>query len=73
MLRRFAQETGTTPAQWVLEQRTRCAQELLESTDLPVDEVASRSGLGSAAVLRTHFARRLGTTPTAYRRTFRLR
>jgi transcriptional regulator GlxA family with amidase domain len=69
--RRFRQETGTTPAQWVLEQRTRAAQSLLESTDLPVEHVASRSGFGSAATLRTHFARRLGTTPTSYRRSFR--
>jgi AraC family transcriptional activator FtrA len=69
--RRFRQETGTTPAQWVLEQRTRAAQSLLESTDLPVERVASHSGFGSAATLRTHFARRLGTTPTSYRRSFR--
>ncbi len=71
--RRFRHETGTTPGQWLLEQRTRAAQALLESTDLPIEHVATRSGFGSAATLRTHFARRLGTTPTAYRRTFRAR
>ena len=69
--RRFRQETGTTPAQWVLEQRTRAAQELLENSDLPIEHVAQRSGFGSAATLREHFARRLATTPTAYRRSFR--
>lgn len=69
--RRFRQETGTTPAQWVLDQRTLTAQGLLEETDLPVEHVASRSGFASAATLRTHFARRLATTPTAYRRAFR--
>lgn len=69
--RRFRHETGTTPAQWLLEHRTRAAQSLLESTDLPVEHVASQSGFGSAAVLRTHFGRRLATTPTGYRRSFR--
>ncbi|MGA2013723.1 MAG: helix-turn-helix domain-containing protein [Solirubrobacteraceae bacterium] len=69
--RRFLQETGTTPAQWVLEQRTRAAQELLENSDLSIEELAQRTGFGTAATLRAHFARRLSTTPTAYRRTFR--
>jgi AraC family transcriptional regulator, transcriptional activator FtrA len=68
--RRFRQETGTSPGQWVLEQRTRAAQALLESTDLPVEHVAQRCGFGNAATLRTHFGRRLSTTPTSYRRTF---
>jgi transcriptional regulator GlxA family with amidase domain len=71
--RRFRQETGTTPAQWVLGQRTRVAQSLLETTDLPVEHVAVRTGFGSATTLRTHFGRRLATTPTAYRRAFRER
>ena len=71
--RRFRQETGTTPAQWVSDQRTRVAQSLLETTDLPVEHVAARTGFGSATTLRTHFGRRLATTPTAYRRAFRQR
>lgn len=69
--RRFREETGTTPAQWLLDQRTLAAQALLERTDLPVEQVAQRSGFGSAASLRQHFGRRARTTPTAYRRTFR--
>ena len=69
--RHFVNETGTTPGQWLLEQRTRAAQVLLESSDLAVEQVALSTGFGSAAVLRTHFARRLSTTPTAYRRSFR--
>lgn len=69
--RRFLEETGTTPAQWLLDQRTRAAQELLEHSDIPVEDVAARSGFGGTAVLRTHMRRRLKTTPTAYRRAFR--
>lgn len=71
--RRFLAETGTTPAQWILDQRTRIAQSLLETTDLPVERVAVQTGFGSATTLRTHFGRRLATTPTAYRRAFRQR
>lgn len=68
--RQFRRQTGTTPAQWILEQRTRLAQELLENSDQPIEQIAQRSGFGSAATLRAHFTRRLSTTPTAYRRTF---
>lgn len=68
--RRFRAETGTTPALWVARQRVVRAQELLESTDLPVEEVARRCGFSTAAALRHQFAQRLGTSPVAYRRTF---
>jgi transcriptional regulator GlxA family with amidase domain len=69
--RRFVAETGTTPLRWLTSQRVLEARRLLESTDLPVDEVAARSGLGSATNLRLHLARDAATTPTAYRRSFR--
>lgn len=69
--RHFRAATGTTPLAWLLAQRLAAAQELLEQSDLPVDDIAERAGFGSAATLRTHFARRLGTSPQAYRRTFR--
>ncbi|WCD88586.1 HTH-type transcriptional regulator CdhR [Streptomyces xanthophaeus] len=69
--RRFHQETGTTPYQWVLRQRVLLAQELLESTDETVDAIAGRCGFGNAAALRHHFLRTLGTTPNAFRRAFR--
>jgi AraC family transcriptional regulator, transcriptional activator FtrA len=68
--RHFRSETGTTPAQWLLEQRLRAAQALLESTDLPIEQVATNAGFNNAAALRAHFARRLRTTPTDYRRQF---
>jgi transcriptional regulator GlxA family with amidase domain len=69
--RHFRAATGTTPLQWVLSQRVALAQRLLETTDLPVEHVAQQSGLGSGANLRQHFARVTGTTPQAYRSTFR--
>lgn len=68
--RRFKEATGTTPARWLAVQRVEHARRLLESTDLDVEVVAGRSGLGTGTTLREHFRRELGTTPTAYRRTF---
>ncbi|SDY54604.1 transcriptional regulator, AraC family with amidase-like domain [Micromonospora pattaloongensis] len=68
--RRFAETTGSTPLRWLHHQRVQLAQELMERTDLPVEEVARRAGFGTTAVLRRHFGRDLGTTPTAYRRRF---
>jgi AraC family transcriptional activator FtrA len=69
--RRFAAETGTTPGKWLLAQRLHHARELLESTDVPVETVAARSGFGSAALLRHHFGQHVGVAPAEYRRTFR--
>jgi transcriptional regulator GlxA family with amidase domain len=71
--RQFRDEAEQSPMQWLTRQRVREALRLLEATDLDVDDVAARSGFGSAATLRTHLARELGTTPTAYRRTHRPR
>ncbi|MFJ6939569.1 GlxA family transcriptional regulator [Streptomyces sp. NPDC101132] len=68
--RRFAASTGTTPHAWLLGLRLNRAEELLESTDLPVEEVARLTGFGSAAVLRAQFVRRRGVPPRTYRRSF---
>jgi transcriptional regulator GlxA family with amidase domain len=69
--RRFREQTGTTPAQWVARMRVRRAQQLLETTGHPVDRVASLVGLSSATTLRAQFQRLLGTSPRAYRHSFR--
>ena len=68
--RRFRHETGTTPLQWLTGQRVLLAQHHLETTDDPVTAIAHRAGFGTVDNLRHHFARHLGTTPRAYRRTF---
>jgi len=69
--RRFRAETGTTPLRWLIGHRVAEAQRLLEGTDLPIEDIAARAGFGSAVALRQHFARVVGTPPTAYRRAFR--
>jgi len=68
--RRFREITGTTPLTWLTHQRVLRAQQLLESTRLPVEEVARRCGFSSAAALRPHFRRVVGASPAAYRSTF---
>ncbi|MCX5199456.1 helix-turn-helix domain-containing protein [Streptomyces sp. NBC_00249] len=68
--RRFSAATGTTPHAWLLGLRLSRAEELLETTDLPVEEVARLVGYGSAAVLRAQFVRRRGVPPRVYRRSF---
>jgi transcriptional regulator GlxA family with amidase domain len=73
LVRRFQAATGTTPLQWLLAQRVRRAQHLLEATDEPVERVATLAGFGSAPNLRQHFTRIVGVSPMAYRRTFRVR
>ncbi|MFD5202495.1 GlxA family transcriptional regulator [Streptomyces sp. NPDC058375] len=70
LARRFAEQLGTSPGQWLLRQRLDAARVLLEQTDLPVEAIASRVGLTSAVNLRRRFRAHLGTTPGAYRRTF---
>lgn len=68
--RRFQAETGTAPYKWLLHQRVAAAARLLESTDLSLDEVARRVGLGDATLMRHHFKALRGTTPSAYRTCF---
>jgi transcriptional regulator GlxA family with amidase domain len=69
--RRFREETGVSPGQWLTQQRVERARHLLESTDLSVDRVARDAGFGTAQSMRQHLQTALGVTPTAYRRTFR--
>lgn len=68
--RRFRDETGYTPMQWIMRARLDRAREMLEETDLSVEMIAVEVGLGTATNLRRYFRRVLGTTPTEYRRTF---
>lgn len=68
--RKFVEETGTTPMQWVTDQRVLYARRLLEETDLDVDRIAERCGFGTATLLRHHFRRLVGVTPSDYRRRF---
>jgi AraC family transcriptional activator FtrA len=69
--RHFARATGTSPVRWLTVQRLQASLELLETTDLPVEEVARHVGFETAVTYRSHFARTFRTSPSGYRRAFR--
>ena len=68
--RRFHEEVGMAPVQWLTVERIRVAQELLETTDLLIDAVAHRAGFATGNSLRQHMRATLGVSPSSYRRTF---
>ncbi|QVN04064.1 helix-turn-helix domain-containing protein [Pseudomonas rhodesiae] len=68
--RRFREATGTTVSKWLNAQRVVRAQELLETTDLPIECVAGEAGFGTPLSLRQQFSVQLGTSPSEYRRMF---
>jgi transcriptional regulator GlxA family with amidase domain len=69
--RRFREQTGTTPLQWLHRERVRQAQYLLENTTHPVDRIATEVGFGSPTAFRERFKRVVGTSPNTYRAAFR--
>jgi len=68
--RRFAEQVGLSPAQWVATTRVRRAQLLLETTPLSIEDIAAEAGFRSASVLREHFKSTVGVSPIAWRRSF---
>lgn len=68
--RQFRSRANLSPQEWLRREKLQTTQELLESTDLTVEAIAMRVGLGTATNLRTHFAAEYGVPPGAYRRTF---
>lgn len=69
-LRRFQATTGITPAEWITRTRVDVARELLESSKLSIEQIATRAGLGTATTMRHHFRRKVGVSPAEYRRRF---
>ncbi|MEM9606255.1 MAG: DJ-1/PfpI family protein [Actinomycetota bacterium] len=73
LCRRFRDEVGHSPAEFVELARIEAARNLLESTDLTVGTIARRVGLGSGETLHRAFVRRMSTTPARYRSVFNRR
>jgi transcriptional regulator GlxA family with amidase domain len=69
-LRRFREQTGTTPGKWLLHARIRFAQELLENSARPIEEIAITAGFDSPVTFRARFRRQVGVAPTTYRQRF---
>ena len=70
LIRRFREQTGSTPLQWLHRARVRQAQHLLETTEHSVERIAAQVGFGSPTAFRDRFKRTTGVSPHAYRRTF---
>ncbi|MGV9601744.1 GlxA family transcriptional regulator [Streptosporangium sandarakinum] len=70
LIRRFSEQTGTTPLQWLHRARVRQAQHLLETTHHSVERIAAQVGFGSPTAFRDRFKRTTGVSPHTYRRTF---
>lgn len=70
LARRFHTATGMSPFDWITRERINRARELVETTDYPIGQIAAMVGIGSAESLRRNFSRLVGTSASAYRRTF---
>ncbi len=70
LIRRFREQTGSTPLQWLHRARVRQAQHLLETTQHSVERIAGQVGFGSPTAFRERFKRTTGVSPQTYRRTF---
>ncbi|RLQ10277.1 transcriptional regulator FtrA [Micromonospora sp. BL1] len=69
-LRHFARATGTTPIRWLIDRRVQASLPLLETTTVPIEEVATTVGFETAVTFRHHFTAAMRTSPSAYRRAF---
>ncbi|MFD9542318.1 GlxA family transcriptional regulator [Streptomyces sp. NPDC060022] len=70
LIRRFREQTGTTPLQWLHRARIRQAQHLLESTQHTVERIGAQVGFGSPTAFRDRFKKSTGVSPHSYRRAF---
>lgn len=68
--RRFREATGTTVTKWLNAERVAFAQQLLETTEMPIECIASEVGFGTPLSMRQQFSAQLGTSPSDYRRRF---
>jgi AraC family transcriptional activator FtrA len=68
--RHFKQASGVSPTEWILRERVRRSQRLLESTNLLADSVARDAGFNSVETFRYHFRRLAGISPSSYRKAF---
>lgn len=68
--RKFTALTGVPAMQWLNQERVTRASQLLETTDLSIDQISIETGFASAEVLRYHFRHSLNVSPIEYRKRF---
>ncbi len=69
-LRRFSETTGSAPKTWLQQARMGRAKELLETSDMPLQQVAERCGYPALETFRAAFRKNVGVAPTIYRARF---
>jgi AraC family transcriptional regulator len=67
--RAFKQSMGMTPTNYIAERRIESAKKMLQETELPIAEIALRSGFSSQSHFTTSFRRVAGATPRTFRAT----
>jgi len=67
----FLKETGVTPAKFVEKVRVEVARRYLEDSDMSIDQIAEKCGLGGLISMRRTFIRHMNISPSDYRRSFR--
>jgi len=65
--RRFSEEVGLTPLNWLKGERVARAAELLENSEVPLSDVWIACGFGSAETFRREFRKAIGVPPVRYR------
>jgi transcriptional regulator GlxA family with amidase domain len=68
----FTRQTGISPAKFIEKLRVEAASVYVEQSDLSLEEIASRCGLGGLVSMRRLFLRHLMVTPSDYRRFLKL-
>jgi AraC family transcriptional activator FtrA len=68
--RQFRSSMAISPKQWLIQLRIHYACELLESSELDIEQVAAESGFDKAINLRHHFKLHKGVSPSQYRSQF---
>ena len=70
--RHFAKATGMSVHEWLLQQRLQKCRDLLESSQLGIEQIANRTGFKTATALRQHFRQKYQVSPSVWRKTFGL-
>ncbi|QMI04256.1 helix-turn-helix domain-containing protein [Citrobacter sp. RHB25-C09] len=70
LTRHFMKATGSSIAEWLISERLRRSQDLLESSRIPVERIAEQVGFLSPVTWRQHFKSRFGVSPAEWRKTF---
>ncbi|HZF32138.1 MAG TPA: helix-turn-helix transcriptional regulator, partial [Gammaproteobacteria bacterium] len=73
LTRRFRDATGESPKEYIQRVRIDRAKSLLETSDMPVEQIAERVGYADTSAFTRQFSRQTMMTPKEYRNRFQIR